>query len=205
MPCASAASSAPASSASLICSGVSTTLFSGVCWFTLFSSASVACAGGASGSSAASSGVSGSRVGRSVSCASCVCAAAAVSGSSGWAASASGAPSEKVSASASAAAVPLTVHFFQNVFFMLCSQTSSISRTPPRKKRTAFHFSVTLPVYTRGQGRVNCRARGRAVFFAAHPAPEKCSKRNTSRARKSLHKAKNCRYFQQKCGFHLLS
>ena len=73
------------------------------------------------------------------------------------------------------------------------------------QKRTAFHFSVALPVYTHGQGRVNCRARGHAVFFAARPAPEKCSKRNTSRARKSLHKAKNCRYFQQKCGFRLLS
>ena len=48
---ASAASMAPASSAARISSGVSTTLFSGVCWFVLFSSASVACTGGASGSS----------------------------------------------------------------------------------------------------------------------------------------------------------
>ena len=59
MHCASASSSAPESSACWICSGVSSTLSSGVCWLAV-SFWAVPSAAGACGSCAASSGVSSS-------------------------------------------------------------------------------------------------------------------------------------------------
>ena len=59
MHCASASSSAPESSACWICSGVSSTLSSGVCWLAV-SFWGVSSAAGACGSCAASSGVSSS-------------------------------------------------------------------------------------------------------------------------------------------------
>ena len=91
MHCASASSSAPESSACWICSGVSSTLSSGVCWPAV-SFWAVPSAAGACGSCAASSGVSSSSMAGEFSSSSAVSSAgcAGVSGVSGAAAASSG-------------------------------------------------------------------------------------------------------------------
>ena len=91
MHCASASSSAPESSACWICSGVSSTLPSGVCWAAV-SFWAVPSAAGACGSCAASSGVSSSSMAGEFSSSSAASPAgcAGVSGVSGAAAASSG-------------------------------------------------------------------------------------------------------------------
>ena len=181
---ASAASMAPASSAARISSGVSTTLFSGVCWFVLFSSASVACTGGASGSCAASSGVSVCRVGIAVSCCAETVSVTAAVLSSGCAASASGAPIEKVIANARTAAahrvlprVPRAVSLFQNIFFMLCSKPHAfLSGCRPSQKGQRFIFSILFQYTPAGKPpsiAAHCKAQLRK---AAAPVSENAPK-----------------------------
>ena len=181
---ASAASMAPASSAARISSGVSTTLFSGVCWFVLFSSASVACTGGASGSCAASSGVSVCRVGIAVSCCAETVSVTAAVLSSGCAASASGAPIEKVIANARTAAahrvlprVLRAVSLFQNVFFMLCSIPHVfLSGCRPSQKGQRFIFSILFQYTPAGKPpsiAAHCKAQLRK---AAAPVSENAPK-----------------------------
>ena len=91
MHCASASSSAPESSACWICSGVSSTLPSGVCWLAV-SFCAVPSAAGACGSCAANSGVSSSSMAGEFSSSSAASPAgcAGVSGVSGAAAASSG-------------------------------------------------------------------------------------------------------------------
>jgi hypothetical protein len=76
---------------------------------------------------------------------------------------------------------------------------------PPFAKRAAFHLLNTLSVYTRGQAPVNCRTLQSAAPKSCRPGIRKCSKIDTSQPAKTLHKAKNCRYFQQNQHFVLLS
>ena len=95
MHCASASSSAPESSACWICSGVSSTLSSGVCWLAV-SFWAVPSAAGACGSCAASSGVSSSSMAGefssagAVSSAGCAGASTASSGAAGAVSAVSG-------------------------------------------------------------------------------------------------------------------
>lgn len=89
MHCASASSSAPESSACWICSGVSSTLSSGVCWLAV-SFWVVPSAAGACGSCAASSGVSSSSMAGDFSSSSAV-SSAGCTGASGVSTASSGA------------------------------------------------------------------------------------------------------------------
>ena len=206
---ASAASMAPASSAARISSGVSTTLFSGVCWFVLFSSASVACTGGASGSCAASSGVSVCRVGIAVSCCAETVSVTAAVLSSGCAASASGAPIER---SLPMPELPLRTAFcrgcrgqsvYSRTFFSCCAPNlMHFIGMPPFAKRAAFHLLNTLSVYTRGQApsiAAHCKAQLRK---AAAPVSENAPKQIRLSPQKHCTKPK-LQIFPAKSAFRL--
>jgi len=94
---------------------------------------------------------------------------------------------------------------FHAVFLRLQTLYAFLSEMRPFAKGRIFILLILFQYTPAGKPPSIAVHRKAQFFTGALRAAEKSSKRDTCKGAKTLHKAKNCRYFQQISGFCLLS